>query len=443
MPIDTYNVDDLNVDDLLEDIHRMIDDKPSEEEDMLPSDPPDLDLHEFFPEVPVDPGPDILPPPKPAQKPKLQWEGGNWTQTQRLPRHVAKLQKNQAQAYAEWLYAQEDNPPLAPVRERPRQRQDSVYEELPNYNAAPPKKKTGHGFRNFVIFLLIVAIALLGVVAFLLPVQPTAAGSADRRAGVSTVLLVGTDAGNVRTDTLMLLNVDRPHRSLSLVSIPRDTLVNGGYTVPKINSVYGANNGGSVGMDMLLTRVAECIGFRPDGYILVRLEAFEALVDTLGGVEFDVPVDMYYNDPGQDLYIDLKAGKQTLSGEEALGVVRFRSGYADADLGRVQVQRDFVSALLKQAVSAKSVIKSPVLLQTLLNHMESDLSAAQYLWLAEGLLVADRSDIQTVTLPGTAQNIGGGSYYVLDPALVAQTVNAYCNPYRTEITAMHLNIRSN
>ena len=438
MPIDTYNVDDL-----LEDIHRMIDDEAPEEEDSLPADPPDLDLREFLPEPPVDPGPDILPPPKPIPKPKPQWEGGNWTQTQRLPRHVAKLQKNQAQAYAEWLYEQEGNPPIAPVRERPRQRQDSAYEELPDYNAAPPKKKTGHGFRNFVIFLLIVAIGLLGVVAFLLPVQPTAAGSADRRAGVSTVLLVGTDAGGARTDTLMLLSVDRPHRSLSLVSIPRDTLVNGSYTVPKINSVYGANSGGQVGMDMLLTRVAECIGFRPDGYILIRLEAFAELVDALGGVEFDVPVDMYYNDPSQDLYIDLKAGKQTLSGEEALGVVRFRSGYADADLGRVKVQRDFVSALLKQAVSAEGVIKSPILLQTLLDNMDSDLSAAHYLWLAESVLVADRSDIQTATLPGTAQNIGGGSYYVLDPASVAQTVNAYCNPYRTEITAMHLNIRSN
>ena len=56
---------------------------------------------------------------------------------------------------------------------------------------------------------------------------------------------------------------------------------------------------------------------------------------------------------------------------------------------------------------------------------------------------ADLSDIQTVTLPGTAQNISGGSYYVLDPASVAQTVNTYCNPYETEITVMHLNIRSN
>lgn len=440
MPIDTFDVD---VDDLLDDIHRMIDDEPpAEGGETLPADPLDTTLRSIFAEPELDPGPDILPPPAPKKK-KVEWDTGSWTQTQRLPRHVAKLQKNQEQAYAEWLYAQEDNPPLKPMRERPRERQERVYEELPDYNAAPPQKKTGHGFRNFVIFLMVLAIGLLGVVAFLLPAQPTAAGSADRRPGVSTVLLAGTDAGGTRTDTLMLLSVDRYGRSLSMISIPRDTLVNGSYTVPKINSVYGANNGGSVGMDMLLTRVAECIGFRPDGYILVQLEAFEELVDTLGGVEFDVPVDMYYNDPGQELYIDLKAGKQTLSGKEALGVVRFRSGYADADLGRVQVQRDFLTALLQQAVSAEGIAKSPVLLQKLMDHTETNLTAANYLWLAESILTADRANILTATLPGTAQTIAGGSYYVLDPASVAQTVNAYCNPYRTEITVMHLNIRVN
>ena len=193
---------------------------------------------------------------------------------------------------------------------------------------------------------------------------------------------------------------------------------------------------------MLMTRVQQCIGFRPDGYMLIRLDAFVELVDALGGVTFDVPVDMYYNDPAQELFIDLKAGTQTLTGEEAMGVVRFRSGYTDADLGRVQVQRDFLSALLKQAVSAEGIAKSPLLLQILMEHTDTDLTASHFLWMAESLVFCDRSDIQTATLPGTARNIGGGSYYVLDPDAVAQTVNTYCNPYETEITAADLEIRS-
>ena len=86
----------------------------------------------------------------------------------------------------------------------------------------------------------------------------------------------------MRTDTLMLLSVSRPEKRLSLVSLPRDTLINGSYTVPKLNSVYAANNGGSEGIEMLLTRVAEVIGFRPDGYMLIELSAFVDLVDELG-----------------------------------------------------------------------------------------------------------------------------------------------------------------
>ena len=131
-----------------------------------------------------------------------------------------------------------------------------------------------------------------------------------------------------------------------------------------------------------------------------------------------------------------------LTGEEAMGVARFRSGYADADLGRVQVQRALLSAILDQAVSVKGVAKSPQLLNILLKNTDTDLTAANFLWLAESLLLADRSQIDTVTLPGSARYIGGVSYYVLDPASVVQTVNTYCNPYEADITLEDLTIRT-
>ena len=281
---------------------------------------------------------------------------------------------------------------------------------------------------------------MVAAVGFLLPRQPVSA-EGGRREAVSTILLIGTDASGARTDTLMLLTVDGGTGSLSLVSIPRDTLVNGTYTVPKINSVYGVNGGGAEGIEMLMTRVEQCVGFRPDGYILVRLDAFVEFVDALGGVEFDVPVDMFYNDPSQELYIALEAGRQILTGQEAMGVVRFRSGYADADLGRVQVQRQFLSALIEQAVSLKGAVKAPLLLEVFRSSTETDLSARNFLWLAKTALTADLEHIETATLPGSARDMGDGSYYILDPASVAQTVNAYCNPYEKEITMEDLEIR--
>lgn len=404
------------LDDLLEDIHKIIDeDEPLDPEEELPDLTPYLG--EDFPE-------EEPPAPVPEEKPRQT----HWTQAQKLPRHVAELQQNQEEAYARWLCEQEQEQTVP---------EDPFPEELPEEPASK-----GHGFRAFVSILLVLALAALIVAVFLLPSQPVAdMGPGDRRSGVSTILLAGTDQDGLRTDTLILLTVDRPQKAISLVSIPRDTLVNGNYNVPKINSVYGANNGGSEGVDMLLTRVAECIGFRPDGYLLIQLEAFVKLVDQMGGVQFYVPVDMFYNDPDQGLFIDLQAGPQTLDGQQAMGVVRFRSGYTDADLGRIQVQRDLLSALMDQLVTMEGIVKSPQLLNTLLTHTNTDLTVSNLLWLAESALVCNRNQIQSVTLPGTARNFSSGSYYVLDPTLVAQTVNTYCNPYETPITVEHLNIR--
>lgn len=430
MAMDHY---DPELDDLLADVHRLLDEEP---EDPLTAGDIQIDYPQFYgttPESPVSDETMIYRPE--AQKPR------SWTETQKLPKHVAKLQQNQEQAYADWLYEQgrRGNTPPPPPPEQKRRRKPAP---PPEPEPAPPKKKR-HILRNLVIVLLLLALALMAVVLFALPRQPmTDTGTlGTRKDGVSTILLAGTDAGGARTDTLMLLTLDQPGRRLSLVSIPRDTLVNGGYTVPKINSVYGANNGGEEGIEMLLTRVSQCIGFRPDGCILIELDAFIELVDTLGGVQFDVPVDMFYNDPSQDLYIDLKAGTQTLSGKEAMGLVRFRSGYANADLGRIEVQRDFLSKLISQTVSLKGAAKAPALLNIFLSHTYSDLTAGNYLWLARAALLADRKDIQTTTLPGSARSINGGSYYILDPASVAQTVNTYCNPYEADVTTADLEIR--
>ena len=401
------------MDDLLADIHRILDEEPPEEE-------PEIDLDHIYGEE------------TPQRQPAY------WTQQQRVPKHVAKLQKNQAQAYADWLYEQEEHPTVTPP---PLEKKTRAKKNRPEPVQEPAKEKKSHGLRNFFLFLLLVILLAMVVVVFLLPKQPAARdGLGRRRDGVSTILLAGTDEGGMRTDTLMLLTVDQSQKMLYLVSIPRDTLVNGSYAVPKINSFYGANNCGEEGIEMLMTRVSQCIGFQPDGYILIRLDAFVELVDALGGVTFDVPVDMYYNDPSQGLYIDLLAGEQTLTGQEAMGVVRYRSGYTDADLGRVTVQRAFLSALIDQAASAEGVAKAPVLLNILLEKTDSNLTASNYLWLARTALMTDLRNIQTTTLPGSARNWPSGSYYVLDPQATLELVNLAMNPYTEPLTLDDLDI---
>ena len=139
-------------------------------------------------------------------------------------------------------------------------------------------------------------------------------------------------------------------------------------------------------MEQLLMRVGEIIGFQPDGYVLVDLSAFEQLVDTMGGVTFNVPVDMHYSDPSQNLTIDLSAGEQHLNGEQAMQVVRFRSGYANADIGRTEVQRAVLKAAMKQWLRPQTLAALPGLWRIYKENLTTDLSARNLLWMARVLL---------------------------------------------------------
>ena len=122
-------------------------------------------------------------------------------------------------------------------------------------------------------------------------------------------------------------------------------------------------------------------------------------------------------------------------------LVRFRSGYADADLGRVNVQRDFMRAALSQWASPLKLVHAPKALKLLTESVSTDLSAQNILWLAESVLLC-KGDVQSATLPGTPMNIAGGSYYVLDAQGVADLVNSACNPYQEGVSAADLSIRN-
>ena len=150
------------------------------------------------------------------------------------------------------------------------------------------------------------------------------------RDGVYNILICGTDGDGYRTDTIIVAHLDANTHTVALLSIPRDTPVaTGGGGLMKINSVYAG--GGTDGMERLASRLHSLLGFPVDGYVLVDLEAFKKTVDLVGGVDFDVPQDMNYEDASQDLYIHLKKGPQHLDGEKAMELVRFRKGYATQD----------------------------------------------------------------------------------------------------------------
>ena len=249
--------------------------------------------------------------------------------------------------YAEWLYTQGLSDDERSAR---AEQEEKLTQPEKRRRGKPEKPKRRHGLRIVLALILLLALGLAAFHFLIARAPQSEAALSARKKGCATILIAGTDEGGYRTDSMLLLNVNRTEKTIHLVSIPRDTLIFCEYSVPKINSAYGWAGGGEDGMQELLLRVSEIIGFEPDGYAVVDLSVFEQLVDLMGGITFDVPVDMHYSDPTQGLNIDLQAGTQRLNGEQAMQVARFRSGYATADLGRIEVQRSLVSAALRQCV---------------------------------------------------------------------------------------------
>jgi LCP family protein required for cell wall assembly len=250
-----------------------------------------------------------------------------------------------------------------------------------------------------------------------------------------TFLLMGSDDGNGNADTIMVGAFDVKNGKLSVVSVPRDTLVDVSRSVKKINAAYGAGGFGESGVEQLLDELTGVLGFRPDHYIKVDIQAFVDVVNALGGVSFYVPCDMYHND-GAGFIINLKQGTQWLDGDKALQLVRYR-GYANADLGRIQTQQKFLQQLAKQTLSLSSVTKVNEFARILSQYFDTDLSVTELAYFGTAALSLDfSSDLTFATLPGdgTVSYKGVSWYYQLEPEGCLEILNSTVNPYTTDIT---------
>lgn len=265
--------------------------------------------------------------------------------------------------------------------------------------------------------------------------------SPDRQQDIYTILLVGNDDGNGNTDTIVVGRLDTVNHTMDFVSIPRDTLVNLDWNVRKINAVYaGTANSGGVAIDGLKTQIRNLIGFNVDCYAVIDLDVFVDTVDLMGGVWFDVPQAMHYEDPGQNLYIHIDAGYQCLNGEQAMGVVRYRSGYANGDLGRIEMQQQFLKAVATQFIRLGNIPNISQVVSLLAKNMDTDLSAANIAFFLRQALLCDSEDINFHTMPNTPDMVYGLSYTFveLDPWL--EMINQCLNPYNAAVTAANLDV---
>ncbi len=225
------------------------------------------------------------------------------------------------------------------------------------------------------------------------------------------VLGISTDEeGALLTDTIMIASYNPKTQKAALISVPRDSYT-GKNTAKatayeKINALYSRNENPQTVLDA----VNNLTGLNLQYYVIVKTEGFIKLVDAIGGVTFNVPIDMNYDDPSQDLHIHLKAGEQELDGDKAEQVVRFRHNnngtsypieYGNNDLGRMRTQREFIMAVLKQTAKVDNVTKLKQILnvaeENVITNIDFNLAKDYIPYIVE----FNTDNLETAALPGT------------------------------------------
>lgn len=239
--------------------------------------------------------------------------------------------------------------------------------------------------------------------------------------GRINVMIMATDKGGLLTDTMMLASCDSDRKQINIMSFPRDTRVQYGRGYQKLNAVYALGKEGER-HEGTIEYIKELTGLPVHYYVVVNPDGFRRIIDTLEGVWLDVPIRMYYTDPDQGLYIDLQPGYQLLDGKKAEQFCRFRSGYANADLGRIEAQQNFVRALLEQKLKPEYLMKSGEIFQHISDCVDTNFTVSDipiFLKIFDSL---KGDGIRTFEMPMNTQTINGASYVICDVAKTRELI---------------------
>ena len=301
------------------------------------------------------------------------------------------------------------------------------------------KKKKHIALRVFLVILLVLIIV---AVVFAIRVQQNGGGlqgilktslghdeNTLQRLDKIYCLILGQSEN--LTDTIMLASYDPKTQEAALLSIPRDTFIGDNINYAsewdKINATY------QTGVENTLEAVRKITGINVQYYLKVDTEALKVLVDEIGGVYFDVPIDMHYTDRRQNLYIDLKAGYQLLDGDKAEQVVRFRHNsdgttypyeYGGEDLGRMRTQRAFLTALIEQSIENMDLNTILSFLDIVEKYVETNLDFNAIKDYVPYVLDFKIDNLKTATLHGiSGQATNGLWFYFVNEDEVQETIN--------------------
>ena len=228
-------------------------------------------------------------------------------------------------------------------------------------------------------------------------------------------------------DTIMIASYNPKEQTASLMSIPRDTYVGRknrktatqNYLASyKINTVFRSGTNIPEAID----RINDLTGMNLKNYVIIDTKALIKLVDAIGGVTFNVPIDMYYTeDTEQNLYIDLKAGEQLIDGAKAEQLLRFRhnndgstypSSYGQQDLGRMKTQREFIQATLKQILKPQNIFKIKQIMDVMINNVTTNIDISTLKAYVPYAVKFNADNIRTGMVPGDVEMCNGVSLYI-------------------------------
>lgn len=315
--------------------------------------------------------------------------------------------------------------------------------------AKKERRKNSKGWKVFKIILILLLICILVFAGFftyrfikngggLQGFIATAVGHDEntlKNLDPITFLLVGISGYEENyklADTIMVCSYNPKEQTAAMLSIPRDSYVGKDKSKAsasyKINAVY--RNGKNI--DGMIEAVEELTGLTIPNYLIVDTEALKELVDAIGGVEFNVPMDMQYDDTTQDLHIDLKEGYQRLNGQQAEWVVRFRHGnnardtypaeYGSQDLGRMRTQREFMTAVMQQTLKPGNILKLNQLLEIASKNVNTNMhfnTVKDYIPYAVNF---STDNLKSGMLPGVAETCNKVAIYSVDKKEAKQLV---------------------
>lgn len=248
------------------------------------------------------------------------------------------------------------------------------------------------------------------------------------------LVLIG-DQSSGNTDSIMVVNYNPTNNEISLVTIPRDTKVKlKNKILPKINAAYAAGGREHEGAMYASEKISDLTGININYYVHINISSIKKITDMLGGVYFDVPADLRYDDPTQDLYIDLKKGYQLLDGNEVEQLLRFRKAdsskytkqeltelkkyYDGSDIKRTEMQVKFIKEFISQKVSIQNLPKFNSVINYAFKNVITNMTLTEALKLTSGIINISSDKFNSFRLDGEDKVISGGWYYVYNGNMI-------------------------